>query len=143
MEMLSPEQAKILLSSLPHCFSGINYAQKPSLISHELRMVTNSSSVHESGSLNSHCPKGLNLIGSLKNIFFKFRLGLFAIMYDLSRAYRILFTCEQTNNLRLMYWVMSILEADVDLNTAIRVYRLVRLTYGDAPAARRVIWNWH
>ena len=30
---------------------------------------------------------------------------------------------------------MSILEAEVDLNTAIRVYRLVRLKYGDAPAA--------
>ena len=34
-----------------------------------------------------------------------------------------------------MYWVVSILEAEVNLETAIRVYRLVRLTYRDTPDA--------
>ena len=87
MEMLTPEEAKVLLASLPHCFSGVNFAQKPGSISYDLRVVTNSSSVHQSGSLNSHCPKGLNLIGSLNIISHKFRLGLFCIIYDLSRAY--------------------------------------------------------
>ena len=139
MECLTPEESKVLLVCMPHCFSGVNCAHKPGSESHELRVVTNSSSVHQSGSLNSHCPKGLNLIGSLKNIFHKFRLGLFCIMYDLSRAYSSLFTCPQTNNLRLMYWVVSILEAEVDLDTAIRVYRLVRLT---AMHPLRVILNW-
>ena len=135
MECLTPEESKMLLASMPHCFSGVNCAHKHGSESHELRVVTNSSSVHQSGSFNSHCPKGLNLIGSLKNLFHKFRMELFCIMYDLSRAYRSLFTCPQTNNLRLMYWVVSILEAEVDLKTAIRVYGLVCLTYGDTPAA--------
>ena len=34
-----------------------------------------------------------------------------------------------------MYWVASLQEANGDLNATIRVYRLVRLMYGDAPAA--------
>ena len=119
MEMLTLQQAEEALK-LAHCFSRVNYQMKPSSVSHELRMVTNSSSVHQSGSLNSHCPKGLNLIGSLKNIFFKFRLCLHCLMYDLSRAYKSLFTCDQTNNLRLMYWVVSLEAVDGDLNAAIR-----------------------
>ena len=62
MEILTPKQAEEVLK-LAHCVIRVNYQMKPSSVSHEQRMVTNSSSVHQSGSLNSHCPKGLNLIG--------------------------------------------------------------------------------
>ena len=46
-----------------------------------------------------------------------------------------LFDSDQTNNLRLMYWVVSLEAANGDLNAAIWIYRLMRLMYGDAPAA--------
>ena len=58
--MLTQEQAKEVLNR-NHCFSGINYKQKAGSKSHKLRIVTNSSSNHKNGSLNSHIPKGVNL----------------------------------------------------------------------------------
>ena len=53
MEILSKEEAAAALSG-PHCFSGINFQCKASSKTQKLRVVTNSSSFHSSGSLNSH-----------------------------------------------------------------------------------------
>ena len=50
--MLSKEEAKEMLKK-NHCFSCINYARKAGSISHKLRLVTNSSSNHVNGSLNT------------------------------------------------------------------------------------------
>ena len=44
-----------------HYFSGINYATTAGSTSHKIRLVTNSSSNHMNGSLNSHIPKAVNL----------------------------------------------------------------------------------
>ena len=73
--MLTQEQAKEVLN-IKYCFSGINYAQNAGSTTHKLRLVTNSSSNHKNGSLNSHFPKGVNLLGILKNTFLKFTLRI-------------------------------------------------------------------
>ena len=67
-------------------------------------------------SLNSHCPKGGNLIGGLKNILHSFRLGEYVVCFDLSRAYRSVFTTQQANDLRLMWWADDVAEAMKDLD---------------------------
>ena len=132
--MLSKEEAKEILTK-NHCFSGINYARKAGNISHKLRLVTNSSSNHVNGSLNSHIPKGVNLLRSLKNTFTKFRLHIWCIMLDLARAYRSLYSIMQTNELRLMWWVNCPAKAMGNIEEALAIYMLVRVTYGDQAAS--------
>ena len=132
--MLTKEEAKEMLKK-NHYFSGINYATKAGSTSHKIRLVTNSSSNHMNGSLNSHMPKGVNLLGSLKNTFTKFRLHLYAIMLDLSRAYRSLYSSMQRNELCLMWWINCPTKAIDDLEQALAIYKLVRVTYGDQAAS--------
>ena len=50
--MLSKEEGEKMLKQQNHCFLGINYCIKPGSNSHQLRLVTNSSSNHPNGSLN-------------------------------------------------------------------------------------------
>ena len=135
--MLTREEGEKMLKQ-NHCFSGINYAQKQGSISHKLRLVTNSSSNHTNRSLNSHVPKGVNLLGSLKNIFTKFRLKMYAIMLDLERAYRSLYSTMQTKQLRLMWWVSDPSKAMEDMEEVMRVYMLMRVTYGDVAASTQL-----
>ena len=80
-------------------------------------------------------PKGTNLLGSLKNTFTKFRLHLYAIMLDLSRAYRSLYSSTQSNELHLMWWINCPKQALDDLEQALAIYKLVRVTYGDQAAS--------
>lgn len=134
MVILTPDEQKIALSRV-HAFSGINYQLKPSSKSHAVRVVTNSSSYHVSGSLNSHTPKGLNLMGNLKAIFTAVRLGAYCLLLDLARAYRSVFTTAETNDLRLMWWIRSVEEAETDLEGSLCILKLLRLTFGDQPSA--------
>ena len=135
--MLSVEDGQKML--LGHrCFSGINYATKQGSISHKIRLVTNSSSNHPIGSLNSHVPKGINLIGSLKSVVTKFCLKFFAVIFDLARAYRSLYSTDETNRLRLMWWVVDPEKATADLDDAMRIFMLKRVTYGDVAASTQL-----
>ena len=134
MEILSKEETAAALAG-PHCFSGINFQCKASSKTQKLRVVTNSSSYHASGSLNSHIPRGGNLIGGLKNIFQAFRLGKYIVLFDLSRAYRSIFSSPATNNLRLMWCWASVEKANKDLDEAMVVFRLLRMTFGDQSAS--------
>ena len=118
-----------------HCFSGINYATKQSSSFHKIPLVTNSSSNHPNGSLNSHTPKGINMIGNLKSVFTKFRLKLYAVIFDLARAYRSLYSSGDNNRLRLMWWVANLEEASANLDAAMRIFMLERVTYGDIGAS--------
>ena len=114
------------------------YATKQCSISHKIRLMTNSSSNHPNGSLNSHVPKGINLIGSLKSVFTKFRLKFFAVIFDLARAYRSLYSTDETNRLRLMWWVVDPEKATADLDDAMRIFMLKRVTYGDVGASTQL-----
>ena len=134
IEILTPEQTAEVLAQ-PHNFAGINFQLKPSSKSHGVRVVTNSSTWHPNGSLNSHCPRGANLIGPIKSIFTAFRLGQECLLLDLSRAYRTIHTDGPTNDLRLMWWVESIEKAGANPEAAMVVLRLLRLTYGDQPSS--------
>ena len=131
--VIPPDELKNVLGE-NHCFSGINYALKEEG-SHKVRLVTNSSSNHVSGSLNSHLPTGPNYLANLKVVFMKFRLKFYAIMLDLARAYRSLHSTPEAGRLRLMWWISSVQEAEQDLDKAMRVYELDRVTYGDQPAS--------
>ena len=132
--MLSPEEGRKMLLQC-HCFSGINYATKQGSSTHKIRLVTNSSSNHPNGSLNSHTPKGINMIGNLKSVFTKFSLKLYAVIFDLARAYRSLYSSGQTNGLRLMWWIVNPEQASTDLDAAMRIFMLERVTYGDVGAS--------
>ena len=134
MEILSSREAENVLKQA-HCFSGINYQCKASSKSQKLRVVTNSSSFHQSGSLNSHVPRGGNLIRGLKNIFQQFRLSNYIVLFNLSRAYCSIFSTEVTNNLRLMWCWETVEKANKDLDEAMVIYRLLRMTFGDQSAS--------
>ena len=75
------------------------------------------------------------MLGSLKNTFTKFRLHLWCIMLDLARAYRSLYSSMQSNELRLMWWVNCPTKAMEDLEEALAIYKLVRVTFGDQAAS--------
>ena len=127
VKMLSVEEGRKLLKEC-HAFSGINYATKLASTTHKLRLVTNSSSSHPNGSLNSHTPKGINLLTCLKTVFTKFRLKYFAVIFDLARCYRSIHSDQQTNRCRLMWWVNCPEVADHALDEAMRIFILERMT---------------
>ena len=87
MRFLSKKEELEILSG-PHCFSGLNYAQKPGSTSQRVRPVADSSLYHPSSSLNSRLPVGPSFIGSLRSILRNFRLKSYALVFDMSRAYR-------------------------------------------------------
>ena len=57
MRFLNTSEAKDILLQ-PHCFSFLNYTEKISSESQKIRPVSNSSSSHQSGSINSWLPTG-------------------------------------------------------------------------------------
>ena len=75
------------------------------------------------------------MLSELKTVFMKFRLNSFALMMDLSRAYRSLYSTLESGNLRLMWWISTIQESEVDVKKSLRIFRLSRVTYGDQPAS--------
>ena len=76
---------------------------KPGSITQVIRLVTNSNGYQKNGSINSHVPKGASLIGNLKSIFTRWRLGSYFLVLDLARADRSIFRDKTTNQLRLMW----------------------------------------
>ena len=75
------------------------------------------------------------MIGGLKNIFQSFRLGKHIVLFDLSRAYRSIFSSDATNNLRLMWCWASVEDANKNLDEAMVIYKLLRMTFGDQSAS--------
>ena len=75
------------------------------------------------------------MIGNLKTVFTKFRLKLYAVIFDLARAYRSIHSSQQTNQCRLMWWVVNPEQAGIDLDEAMRIFMLERMTYGDVGAS--------
>ena len=131
--MIPLSEHEQFLAKNPHCFSGINYALKESG-NHQVRLVTNSSSNHASGSVNSHLCKGPNFLSSLKTIFHKFCFFAWAIMLDLSRAYRSLHSTDESNNLRLMWRVQDLQSAKVDVDASLQALpRHIRRYAGKCP----------
>ena len=71
----------------------------------------------------------------MKNIFQQFRLGNYIVLFDFSRAYRSIFSTEVTNNLRLMWCWETVKKANKDLDEAMVIYWLLRMTFGDQSAS--------
>ena len=128
MHFLTEEEAAEALSG-PHCFSFLNYTEKLSRTFQKIRPVSNSSSSHVSGSVNSWLPVGPNLINSLKGVFESWRLKRFAILSDLRRCYRCMRTSHQSNLARLHLYPKNINDpACVDL----LILMLTRSTDGNS-----------
>ena len=82
MRFLTAKEAQEIMS-LPHCYSFLNYTEKISSESQKIRPVSNSSSSHISGSVNSWLPTGPNLISNLKTVWESFRLKRNVAVTDL------------------------------------------------------------
>ena len=126
------QQERIKALNGTHCFSFLNYAEKLGSTSHKIRAVSNTSSNHQSGSINSWLPSGSNLISNLKEVFESFRLETFVLVTDISRCYRSVRTSEAANMSRLHIYPENPFDPKC-LNTVILKY--LRLTFGDAIAA--------
>ena len=102
LEILSKQEAENVLKTT-HNFAHLNYALKTGSISHPCRPVCNSSAFHKSGSTNSICAQGPKLLNDLKQLFTKFRLHIYSIICDLSRAYRSIRCSKLSGNMRLHF----------------------------------------
>ena len=87
-----------------HCFSFLNYQLKDASSSQKVRPVTNSSSNHPSGSVNSRTPRGPNMLNNLKTIWENFHLNKYVAISDLKRCYRCMRTDHITNKMRLIVY---------------------------------------
>ena len=98
---------------------------------HKIRAVSNTSSNHQSGLINSWLPSGSNLISNLKEVFETFRLETFVLVTDISRCYRSVRTSESANLSRLHIYQEFPFDPNC-LRTVILKY--LPLTFGDAIA---------
>lgn len=136
IKVLSQKEAQEIMKG-PHNFILLNYACKESKegADHNTRPVSNSSCYHVSGSLNSHCIRGPQLLGNLRKIFQNFLLKPFAVAMDITRAYRSVFTDLETNTLRLMVWFREVISNSDKLEECLMILMMVRMNYGDCPSA--------
>jgi hypothetical protein len=86
MRLLSKSEEVEILKDF-HCFSFLNYQLKDASSSQQVRPVTNSSSNHPSGSVNSRTPRGPNMLNNLKTIWEHFRLKKYVTVSDLKHCY--------------------------------------------------------
>ena len=131
MRFLSKKEELEILSG-PHCFSGLNYAQKTESTSQRVRPVAYSSLYHPSSSLNSRLPVGPSFIGSLRAIFTNFRLKSWALVFNMSRAYRSMRADYTAVCLRLQWYPVDPYD-DNNSGFCVILYNVV--TYGDSLAA--------
>ena len=133
LKVLTYEEKENVLSHA-HNFSFLNFVIKESSSSQRIRPVTNSSSHHTSGSINSHLPVGPNLISSIKTVYEKFRINTHVVVGDLSRCYRSIHTTERSGQMRLTLYPKSPhLPMTTDFEFDILFF--LRATYGDSPIA--------
>ena len=130
IRILTDSEAKQALAS-SHCFSFLNFVQKQGSSSQKIRPVTNSSSHHQSGSINAHLPIGPNLLGSLKAVFERWRLKAHVIVSDLSRCYRSIYTTHRSGMMRLTAYPRNVEDASNIEDFVILFF--LRSTYGDSP----------
>ena len=114
---------------LPISYQLINYVEKPSSATTKLRMVTNSSIPRIGGSLNENLAQGINSLNSSLAVLNRFSAFPFAILTDLSQAYRSIHTGDATNSVRRFYWFKNL-----DDPATVTEYCMQRMQFGDKPA---------
>ena len=130
LEFLSAEESARILNH-PHNFVLLNFVMKDS-DSTPIRVVSNSSNHHNNaGSLNAALVQGPQLLGDILDILISISLSPFMTAMDLSKAYRSVYTHDQSNNLRLFcYW-----DNIQDPNEVNLIGRFTRMNFGDSPSA--------
>ena len=130
LEFLSAKESARILNN-PHNFVLLNFVMKNS-DSTPIRVVSNSSNHHvNAGSLNASLVQGPQLLGDILDILISISLSPFMTAMDLSKAYRSVFTNDQSNNLRLFcYW-----DNVNDPNEVSLIGKFTRMNFGDSPSA--------
>ena len=100
IKLLNTEDQRNVLQKFHNCIQA-NYVLKESG-STPLRVVSNSSAHHPSGSINSNCVGGETILPNLFFIVMNFLLQPFTAIFDIKRCYRSIWTDKQTNQLRLI-----------------------------------------
>ena len=113
----------------PISYQLINYVEKASSATTKMRVVTNSSIPRMGGSLNENLAQGINSLNSSLAVLNRFAAFPFAILTDLSQAYRSVYTGDATNSVRRFYWFQNPNDP-----TTVTEYCMQRMQFGDKPA---------
>ena len=107
----------------------MNVVYKDSSASTKVRVVTNSSVSRLGGSFNDCCLKGSSQMNSSLKVLLGFSAFPFALMTDLSTAYRSCKTKRLTNSCRRFYWFLNPLDEN-----SLTEFMFVVSTFGDKPS---------
>ena len=136
MESIEAKQVVIMTdeltrihSDLPRSYQLINVVYKDSSASTKVRVVTNSSVSRLGGSFNDNCLKGSSQMNSSLKVLLGFSSFPFALMTNLSQAYRSCKTGKVTNSCRRFFWFTN----PHDETTLVELMFVVS-TFGNRPA---------
>ena len=129
--MIVTENVKQLHESLPCSYQLVNYVHKTTSSSTKLRVISNSSISRVGGSLNENLAAGQNTMNLAIDVLCRWSCYGFAMLTDLSSAYRSVRTKMKTNSLRRFFWFRD----PNDANSMIEIM-VVRCNFGDKPAGK-------
>ena len=101
--IVTPEVAKAH-DGLAMSYQLINFVHKTSSTSTKLRVISNSSISRHGGSLNDNLAVGVNSMNATLDVLAGWCAYGYAMLTDLSSAYRSVRTKAKTNSLRRFYW---------------------------------------
>ena len=128
--IVTPEVAKAH-DGLAMSYQLINFVHKTSSTSTKLRVISNSSISRHGGSLNDNLAVGVNSMNATLDVLAGWCAYGYAMLTDLSSAYRSVRTKAKTNSLRRFYWYSN----PNDPTTMIELMVVVA-NFGDKPAGR-------
>ena len=105
--MVVTENVKQLHEGLPYSYQLINYVHKTTSSSTKLRVISNSSISRVGGSLNENLAAGQNTMNLAIDVLCRWSCYGFAMLTDLSSAYRSVRTKMKTNSLRRFFLVQG------------------------------------
>ena len=126
--VMTPELIK-QHADLPKSYQLVNVVYKDSSASTKVRVVTNSSVHRLGGSFNNCCLKGSSQMNSSLKVLLGFSAFPFALMSDLSTAYRSCKTKRLTNSCRRFFWFLDPLDEN-----SLTEFMFVVSTFGDKPS---------
>ena len=124
--ILTPEELKSdrkAVYYLPH--HGV---YRPEKVSTPLRIVFDPACMYEGVSLNSFLYKGPCLIGNLLGVLLRFREEEVGFTGDISKMYLQIYLPESDTHVHRVLW------RDLNVAESPKIYRLLRVTFGDKPS---------
>merc|ERR1712030_159827 len=125
------DEVRRVHQGLPFSFQLVNYVHKATSSTTKLRVISNSSINRVGGSLNENICCGQNSMNLAINVLCRWSCFGYAMLTDLSSAYRSVRTKMKTNSLRRFFWFKDPSDA-----TSMVEIMVVRCNFGDRPAGR-------